>query len=46
MGGGGRFGRGFQVDPGTYKAVLTIDGKDVETKNLVVKPDPLVGNMN
>jgi photosystem II stability/assembly factor-like uncharacterized protein len=45
-GGGGRFGRGFQAAAGTYKAVLNIDGKDVETKNLVVKPDPLIGNVN
>ena len=45
-GGGGRFGRAFQATAGTYKVVLNIDGKDVETKNLVVKPDPLVGNVN
>jgi len=46
MGGGGRFGRGLQAPAGTYKVVLNVDGKDVETKNLVVKPDPLVGNVN
>jgi len=45
-GGGGRFGRSMGASAGTYKAVLNIDGKDVETKTLVVKPDPLVGNVN
>jgi photosystem II stability/assembly factor-like uncharacterized protein len=44
--GGGRFRGGFQVPAGTYKVVLNVDGKDVETKNLAVKPDPLVGNVN
>jgi len=44
--GGGRFGRGLQAPSGTYKAVLNIDGKDVETKTVTVKPDPLVGNIN
>ncbi len=44
--GGGRFGRGLQAPSGTYKAVLNIDGKDVETKTITVKPDPLVGNIN
>jgi photosystem II stability/assembly factor-like uncharacterized protein len=44
--GGGRFGRGLQVPSGTYKAVLNVDGKDVETKTVTVKPDPLIGNVN
>ena len=44
--GGGRFGRGMQVPPGSYKAVLNVDGKDIETKTLVVKPDPLAGIVN
>ncbi len=43
--GGGRFGRGgMQVAAGSYKVILNIDGKDVETKTLVVKTDPLVGS--
>jgi photosystem II stability/assembly factor-like uncharacterized protein len=46
MMGGGRFGRGLQVPAGSYKAVLNVDGKDIETKPVVVKPDPLVGNAN
>ena len=43
---GGRFGRGMQVPAGSYKVVLNVDGKDVETKTLVVKPDPVVGMGN
>jgi photosystem II stability/assembly factor-like uncharacterized protein len=46
MMGGGRFGRGAQATAGSYKAVLNVDGKDVETKTVVVKPDPLFGNIN
>jgi hypothetical protein len=46
MMGGGRFGRNLPVPAGSYKVVLNVDGKDVETKTLVVKPDPLVGNAN
>ena len=46
MMGGGRFGRALQVPAGSYKAVLNVDGKDIETKTVVVKPDPLVGNAN
>jgi photosystem II stability/assembly factor-like uncharacterized protein len=44
--GGGRFGRALQVPSGTYKAVLNIDGKDIETKTVTVKPDPMIGNVN
>jgi len=41
-GGGGRGGgRGTQVDNGTYKVTLNVDGKDIETKKIVVSPDPL-----
>jgi hypothetical protein len=40
--GGGRGGRGgLQVDPGVFKVTLTVDGKEVETKRLTVRPDPL-----
>jgi photosystem II stability/assembly factor-like uncharacterized protein len=46
MMGGGRFGRPLQVPAGSYKAVLNVDGKDVETKTVVVKADPLLGNVN
>jgi photosystem II stability/assembly factor-like uncharacterized protein len=46
MGGGGRFGRGLQVPSGSYKVTLNVDGKDIETKTVLVKPDPLVGNPN
>jgi len=44
--GGGRFGRALQVPSGTYKAVLNVDGKDLETKTVTVKPDPVIGNVN
>ena len=38
----GRGGRGGgQVDPGAYKVTLTVDGHEVETKRLIVAPDPL-----
>lgn len=37
----GRGGRGTQVDPGTYKVTLTVDGKDVATKKFTVSPDPM-----
>jgi len=41
-GGGGRGGRGgLQVDPGVFKVTLTVDGKEVETKKLTIRPDPL-----
>ncbi len=41
-GGGGRGGRGGgQVDAGVFKVTLTVDGKEVETKRLTVRPDPL-----
>ncbi len=36
--------RGFganMVDPGVYKVTLTVDGKDVATKKLTVKADPM-----
>jgi photosystem II stability/assembly factor-like uncharacterized protein len=48
MGGmaGGRFGRALQVPSGTYKAALNVDGKDLETKTITVKPDPMTGNVN
>ena len=41
-GGGGRGGAaGGQVDPGVYKVTLTVDGKDIDTKRMMVSPDPL-----
>jgi photosystem II stability/assembly factor-like uncharacterized protein len=40
-GGGGRGVRANLVDYGTYKVTLSVDGKDVATKNLKVSPDPL-----
>jgi len=46
-GAGGQFGGqrggmgGARADVGTYKVTLNVDGKDVETKKLVVSPDPL-----
>lgn len=40
-GGGQRGGRVQQADNGTYKVTLNVDGKDIETKKLVVSPDPL-----
>jgi len=30
----------LKLEPGTFKIVLTVDGKDLETKDLVVLPDP------
>jgi len=43
MAGFGR-GRTRAVPSGTYKATLTVDGKDVSVKDVVVKPDPLTGD--
>ncbi len=41
-GGGGRGGfRGNQVDNGTYKVTLIVDGKDIATKTLKLSPDPM-----
>jgi photosystem II stability/assembly factor-like uncharacterized protein len=40
-GGGGRFGRVPQVDPGVYTVTLNVDGKDVATKKLTIAPDPM-----
>jgi photosystem II stability/assembly factor-like uncharacterized protein len=40
-GGGGRGGGRGQVDAGVYKVTLTVDGKDVATKNMTVSPDPM-----
>jgi len=34
-----RMGR---VDPGRYKVTLTVNGKDVATKDLIVSPDPIL----
>ena len=43
-GGGGGFGGGGNngpfVLPGTYRATLTVDGKDAQTINVAVKGDP------
>lgn len=43
-GGGGGFGGGGNngpfVVPGTYRATLRVDGKDVQTVNVAVKGDP------
>ncbi|MGE0811754.1 MAG: WD40/YVTN/BNR-like repeat-containing protein [Vicinamibacterales bacterium] len=43
-GGGGGFGGGGNngplVVPGTYRATLRVDGKDVQTVNVTVKGDP------
>jgi photosystem II stability/assembly factor-like uncharacterized protein len=42
FGGGGRGGfGGARVESGTYKVTFNVDGKDIETKKLVVSPDPL-----
>jgi photosystem II stability/assembly factor-like uncharacterized protein len=40
-GGGQRGGGGNVVEPGAYKVTLTVDGKDVATKRMVVSPDPM-----
>jgi len=40
-GGGGRGGRSNQVDNGTYKVTLSVDGKDIATKTVKLSPDPL-----
>jgi hypothetical protein len=29
------------VEPGAYKVTLTVDGKDVATKRIVISPDPM-----
>jgi hypothetical protein len=39
--GGGRGGRVNLVDAGVYKVTLTVDGKEVATKKMIVAPDPL-----
>ena len=40
-GGGQRGGGGAAVEPGAYKVTLTVDGKEVATKRIVVSPDPM-----
>jgi photosystem II stability/assembly factor-like uncharacterized protein len=40
-GGGGRGGGGATVEPNAYKVTLTVDGKDVATKRIVISPDPM-----
>jgi len=40
-GGGQRGGGGPTVDPGAYKVTLTVDGKDVATKRIVISLDPM-----
>jgi outer membrane usher protein FimD/PapC len=30
-----------RLEPGRYRVTLTVNGKDVETKDLVVSPDPV-----
>ncbi len=40
-GGGMRGGGGATVEPGAYKVTLTVDGKDVATKRIVISPDPM-----
>ncbi len=32
-----------RVEPGRYKVTLTVNGRDVATKSLTVRPDPLFG---
>ncbi|MCX6561874.1 MAG: hypothetical protein NTZ26_15365 [Candidatus Aminicenantes bacterium] len=39
-GGGGQRGGGLRADNGAYKVTLTVDGKEVATKKLVILPDP------
>jgi len=34
-------GRGATVDPGTYLISLVVNGKEVQTRKLVISPDPL-----
>ena len=42
-GGGAGFGRGgAQVDAGVYKITLTVDGKEIATKRLIVNQDPIL----
>ncbi len=36
-----RRGRGAAVEPGIYLVSLVVDGKEIESKKLTVKPDPL-----
>ena len=36
-----RGGGGATVEPGAYKVTLTVDGKDVATKRIVISPDPM-----
>jgi len=41
MGPGLAPGRGATADPGTYLISLVVNGKEVQTRKLVVSPDPL-----
>jgi hypothetical protein len=34
-------GGGATIEPGAYKVTLTVDGKEVATKRMVISADPM-----